>query len=239
MTIRRDLRVLQDKQIVEVTYGGAHFTGSKQVEPEFDIRRQEHLSEKQAIGRRAAELFVEEGDIIGIDSGSTMLEIARNLPNVPLTVVTQSLPVANIVSQNRHHALIMLGGVLQSEGSFFYGPQAITTLRTLYVNKLFLGTSGLLLPDGLSSSNLPDAEVKQALINAARQIILCMDSSKVGRVFLARFSTLDAVDTLVTDDGITDEDCEAIEKHQVHVITAPGLSPEATTLSLVNANHKK
>jgi DeoR family fructose operon transcriptional repressor len=239
MTIRRDLHVLQEKQIVEVTYGGAHFTGSKQTEPDFDIRAREHLAEKQAIGHRAAELFVEEGDIVGIDSGSTMLEIARNLPNVPLTVVTQSLPVANIVSQNRQHTLIMLGGVLQYEGNFFYGPQVIATLRTLYINKLFLGTSGLLLPDGLSSSNLPDAEVKQALINAARRVILCMDSSKIGRVFLARFSALDAINTLVTDDGITDEDCEAITKHQVQVITVPTFASEPAGLSLVNAAQRK
>jgi DeoR family transcriptional regulator, fructose operon transcriptional repressor len=239
MTIRRDLHVLQEKQIVEVTYGGAHFTGSKQTEPNFDIRAREQLAEKQAIGRRAAELFVEEGDIVGIDSGSTMLEIARNLPDVPLTVVTPSLPVANIVSQNRRHALIMLGGVLQNEGSFFYGPQVMATLRTLYINKLFLGTSGLLLPDGLSSSNLPDAEVKQALINAARRVILCMDSSKISRVFLARFSALDAINTLVTDDGITDEDYEAIVKHQVQVITVSTLSSESAGLSLVNAAQRK
>lgn len=239
MTIRRDLRILQQKQIVEVTFGGAHFIASKQVEPDFDMRTREHLVEKQAIGRRAAELFIEEGDIIGIDSGSTTLEVARNLPNVPLTVVTQSLPVANVVSQNRLHTLIMLGGVLQYEGSFFYGPQVMTTLRTMYVNKLFLGTSGLLLPDGLSSSNLPDAEVKQALIHAARQIIFCMDSSKIGRVFLARFSTLDAIDTLVTDDGIRDDDREAIEQHRVRVISVPALASEPIGLSLVNGAQKK
>jgi DeoR/GlpR family transcriptional regulator of sugar metabolism len=239
MTIRRDLRILHEKQIVEVTFGGAHFIASKQVEPDFDIRTREHLTEKQAIGRRAAELFIEEGDIVGIDSGSTTLEVARNLPNVPLTVVTQSLPAANIVSQNRQHALIMLGGVLQYEGSFFYGPQVIATLRTLYVNKLFLGTSGLLLPDGLSSSNLPDAEVKQALINAARQVIFCMDSSKIGRVFLARFSALDAIDTLVTDDGLTDEDREAIEQHHVQVIVVPTLASEPIGLSLLNGAQRK
>jgi len=108
MTIRRDLHMLQEKHIVEVTHGGANFISSKRIEPDFDIRTHEHLPEKQAIGRIAAELFIEEGDVIGIDSGSTTLEILRNLPDVPLTIVTHSLAAANVVSQNKQYSLIVL-----------------------------------------------------------------------------------------------------------------------------------
>ncbi len=219
MTIRRDLHMLHEKQIVEVTYGGARFIASKRSEPDFDIRAQEHLAEKQAIGKRAAELFIEEGDVVGIDSGSTTLEIVRNLPNIPLTIVTHSLAAANVVAQNRRYSLIMLGGVLQYEANCLCGPQAIAALHTLYINKLFLSTSGLLPPDGLSCNNLPDAEVKQAFISSSRQIILCMDSSKIGRAYLARFATLNAIDTLITDNGISDESREVIEQQQIQVIT--------------------
>ncbi|HEX4204156.1 MAG TPA: DeoR/GlpR family DNA-binding transcription regulator [Ktedonobacteraceae bacterium] len=238
MTIRRDLHTLHEKQIAEVTFGGARLTASKEIEPDFDIRARECLREKQAIGKQAAELFIEEGDVVGIDSGSTTLEVARNLPNVPLTVVTPSLAAANVVAQNSLHPLIMPGGALQQEASCFYGPLAITALRTLYINKLFLATSGLLVSDGLSSSNLPDAEIKQALINSSRQIILCMDSSKVGKVFLARFSALDAIDALVTDSGLADEDREAIERHHVQVITVPTLATASGSLSLANGTYK-
>ncbi len=219
MTIRRDLHMLHEKQIVEVTYGGARFIASKRSEPDFDIRAQEHLAEKQAIGKRAAELFIEAGDVVGIDSGSTTLEIVRNLPNIPLTIVTHSLAAANVVAQNRRYSLVMLGGVLQHEANCLCGPQAIAALHTLYINKLFLSTSGLLPPDGLSCNNLPDAEVKQALISSSRQIILCMDSSKIGRAYLARFATLNAIDTLITDNGISDESREVIEQQQLQIIT--------------------
>ncbi len=219
MTIRRDLHMLHEKQIVEVTYGGARFIASKRSEPDFDIRAQEHLAEKQAIGKRAAELFIEAGDVVGIDSGSTTLEIVRNLPNIPLTIVTHSLAAANVVAQNRRYSLIMLGGVLQYEANCLCGPQGIAALHTLYINKLFLSTSGLLPPDGLSCNNLPDAEVKQALISSSRQIILCMDSSKIGRAYLARFATLNAIDTLITDNGISDESREVIEQQQLQIIT--------------------
>ncbi|TMB82509.1 MAG: DeoR/GlpR transcriptional regulator [Chloroflexi bacterium] len=221
MTIRRDLHMLHEKQIAEVTHGGARFSASKRIEPDFDIRTHEHLAEKQAIGKLAVERFIEEGDVVGIDSGSTTLEIVRNLPNIPLTIVTHSLAAANIVAQNKRYSLIVLGGVLQHEANCLCGPQAIAALQTLYINKLFLSTSGLVAPDGLSCNNLADAEVKQALISSSRQTILCMDSSKVGRAYLARFATLNDIDTLITDNGISDESREAIERQQIEIITVP------------------
>jgi DeoR family fructose operon transcriptional repressor len=223
MTIRRDLHMLHEKHIVEVTHGGASFIASKRIEPNFDIRMREHRPEKQAIARIAAKLFIEEGDVIGIDSGSTTLEIVRNLPNVQLTIVTHSLAAANAVAHNKQYSLVVLGGVLLHEANCLCGPQAIAALQTLNINKLFLSTSGLLLPDGLSCNDLADAEVKQALINSSRKIILCMDSSKIGRAYLARFAPLDIIDVLIIDNGISDESREAIEQHQVEIITA---SPE-------------
>ena len=225
MTIRRDLHILHEKQIVELTYGGARWIAPKRNEPDFDIRTHEHLVEKQAIGKLAAELFIKEGDVVGIDSGSTTLEVVRNLPDVPLTVVTHSMAAANVVAQNKLYSWIVLGGVLQRGANCFCGPQAIAALHTLYINKLFLSASGLLLPQGLSCDNLLDAEVKQALLNSSRQVILCMDSSKIGRAYLARFATLDVLDTLITDNGISDESREAIEQQQIQIITASAEVP--------------
>jgi len=225
MTIRRDLHILHEKQIVELTYGGARWIALKRNEPDFDIRTHEHLVEKQAIGKLAAELFIKEGDVIGIDSGSTTLEIVRNLPNIPLTIVTHSMAAANVVAQNKLYSLIVLGGVFQYGANCFCGPQAIAALHTLYINKLFLSASGLLLHQGLSCDNLPDAEVKQALLHSSRQIILCMDSSKIGRAYLARFAPLDVLDTLITDNGISDESREAIEQQHIQVITVPTAVP--------------
>ena len=83
----------------------------------------------------------------------------------------------------------------------------------------------MLLPDSLSCNNLPDAEVKQALINSSRKTILCMDSSKVGRAYLARFALLNSIDVLITDTGISDESREAIEQQQIQVITASAEIP--------------
>ena len=236
MTIRRDLRILSEKHIVQVTHGGARFCSSQEDEPDFSVRTHEHLAEKQAIGKRVAELFIQEGDVVGIDSGSTMIEVARNLPDVPLTVVTASLAAANVVARNNRHQLVMLGGVLQHEASCFYSPQAVGALHTLHINKLFLATAGLLIPDGLSCSNLPDAEVKRALINSSRQVILCADSSKIGKAFLAHFASLDAIHALVTDSGIMTADREVLERHNVRVIIVPASTTSSPGLSLIKTN---
>src|SRR5205085_10681403 len=138
--------------------------------------------------------------------------------NVRLTIVTHSLAAANVVSQNKQYALIVLGGFLQHEANCLCGPQAIAALQALNINKLFLSTSGLLLPDGLSCNNLSDAAVKQALISSSRRTVLCMDSSKVGRAYLARFAPLNVIDTLITDNGISDESREALDQQQIQII---------------------
>src|SRR5207302_4431622 len=124
-----------------------------------------------------------------------------------------------VAQKNKLYSLIVLGGVLQHGANCFCGPQAIATLQTLYINKLFLSASGLLLPHGLSCDNLPDAEVKQALISSSRQIILCMDSSKIDKAYLARFAALDVIDILLTDDGLSDKSRKEIEQYNIQVIT--------------------
>lgn len=220
MTIRRDLHVLAEKQLIQTRYGGAQILAPRLVESSFDVRAHEHSAQKKAIGEKAVKLFVEEGDVIGIDSGSTMVELAYNLPDIPLTIVTHSLAVANIVARNDQCQLILLGGILQHRSSSFYGSQAIAALHDLNINKLFLAAAGMLIPDGLSTGNLPDAEVKRALIKASRQIILCMDSSKIGQAFLAYYASINVIDTLITDDEITAVDKKALEHLNVRIVPA-------------------
>src|SRR5260221_12685866 len=93
MTIRRDLHMLHEKQIVEITHGGASFIASKRIEPDFDIRTHEHLPEKQAIGKLAAELFIKAGDVIGISSVVLPLSIPMTSPAL-IKISAASFPIA-------------------------------------------------------------------------------------------------------------------------------------------------
>ncbi len=234
MTIRRDLHILAEKQLVQTRYGGAQILAHGLVESSFDVRTHEHMKQKQAIGEKAVELFVEEGDVIGIDSGSTMVELAYNLPDIPLTIVTHSLAVANIAARNEQYQLILLGGLLQHRSESFHGAQALASLQNLNINKLFLAAAGMLIPDGLSTGDLLDAEVKRALIKASRQIILCMDSSKIGQAFLAYYASLDGIHTLITDNEITLADRQALEHLGMHIISTSSPSTQTTEMSLIH-----
>jgi len=140
---------------------------------------------------------------------------------VPLNIVTYSFPVAAAVVGNEMHNLVLLCGQFHHETLSFSGVQTVNTLHGLRINKLFLATSGLLIPDGLSSSYLFDVEVKQALIRSSRQVILCMDSSKIGQIFLAHFAPLKEVHTLVTDGAISTTDREVLERCNIRVLVAP------------------
>lgn len=125
---------------------------------------------------------------------------------------------------------------MQHGANCFCGPQAISALQTLYINKLFLSASGLLLPDGLSCDNLLDAEVKQALISPSRQIILCMDSSKIGKAYLARFAALNVLNTLITDTAIADESRLAIEQQHIQVLTVSTAASPPPELALTGGD---
>lgn len=219
MTIRRDLGTLAAEHLVGVTHGGARLL-RQQAEPDVDIRLGVHEHQKRAIGRLAATL-IESGDVIGLDAGSTVIHVAHNLPELPLTVVTYSLAVANVVAKRSQRQLHLLGGTFHPESMSFSGPQARIALRDLRINKMFLAASGLLLTDGLSCTYLFDAEVKKALIESSLRLILCMDSSKIGKVFLAHFSDIERVHVLVTDSAITPSDRHELESRGVQVMIAP------------------
>jgi len=231
MTIRRDLQALEAEHIVRVSHGGARLSVKVQAEPDIDIRLHEHEQQKQMIGKVAA-TFIEAGDVIGFDAGSTIIHVARNLPDVPLTVVTYSLTSANAVSRSAHCGLQMLGGTFHPESFSFTGLHTTAALRDLRINKLFLAASGLVVSDGLYSTYLFDAEVKKALIDSSQQIILCMDSSKIGRVFLAHFASLERIDVLITDDMLTPTDKEAIEQYHVQIVTVPLQTSEVVTANV-------
>ncbi|HEY4384453.1 MAG TPA: DeoR family transcriptional regulator, partial [Ktedonobacteraceae bacterium] len=98
MTVRRDLHVLAKEQVVQLLHGGARLTVQAQIEPTIGIRLHERQRQKEAIGALAAHLFIQAGDVIGIDGGSTVVHVAHNLPDMPLTVVTNSLTTANVVA---------------------------------------------------------------------------------------------------------------------------------------------
>ena len=217
MTIRRDLEVLARDGLVEKVHGGAVLPGSHSThEPSLEDRLVLDRPEKTTIARAAASL-VRPGTAIAIAAGSTTFALAQCLLDVPgLTIVTNSLRVANLFTGNRgpDGTSVLVTGGMRAASDALVGPVADLTIRSLHFDTLFIGCTGIDAEVGLTTPNLAEAETNRSLIKVARRVVALADHTKWGVVSLASFATLDEVNVLVTDSMLS-ADAQAILTTQV------------------------
>ncbi len=218
-TVRRDLNALAAAGRLRRVHGGAVAIDQRLDEPHFDVKAASAATEKQRIAARALEL-VGPDDTVYLDSGSSVLALARLLHGWNrLTVVTNSLPVATELV-GRGPRLIMIGGELRATSRALVGPLTRLLLDELHVDRAFMGTFALSLDDGLTTTDPSEAYTKQLVLSRAREVILLSDSTKVGTRSFARAGRLEDLDVLVTDVGIDDRTARTLARRGVRVITA-------------------
>ena len=215
-TVRRDLETLERTGQIRRTRGGAAYTGESLTA--FDERRHRATGEKQAIGRRAAEL-IQSGETILLDGGSTTLEVARNLTGKSLQVVTNSWPIINQLIGASHIELITLGGYLYPKTGVALGALTIEALKTIHARRLIMSTGGI-SEAGLFNSNSLLVEAERQMLDVVDEVVVVADSSKFGHTELAHLCALEAVDRMVVDNGITDEWKEIVRDHGIELIIA-------------------
>lgn len=221
VTIRKDLTELQRRNLLIRTRGGAIRVPNTRndIDTSVDKKRLFNFKEKRAIGRLAATL-IEDGDTIMIDSGSTTLEIAKNLDRFhDLTIITSAINIAMELLRYDRFNIIMLGGHLRKTSHSVVGPMVETTLRILYCDKLFIGIDSF-TPEGISTPNIEEANTNQTMISRARQTIAVCDSSKFGKRSLAHIASLNEISTVVTDSGLNAETQRMLVEHGVKVMIA-------------------
>jgi DeoR/GlpR family transcriptional regulator of sugar metabolism len=204
MTVRRDLELLHERGLIEKVHGGATaVAGSSLFEPGFRAKSKLQLAEKEAIGTAAAAL-VEPGTAIGMSAGTTTHELARHLIDVPrLTVVTNSVPVAQVLHEyGRADQTIILTGGVRTPSDALVGPFALATLRTIHVDLVFMGVHGMEPQSGFTTPNVLEAETDRALLEAGRRLVIVADHTKWGMIGISSFARLDQADTVITDSGI-------------------------------------
>lgn len=218
MTIRRDLAALERKGLITRSYGGAVFNEKVGHESEFLTRQGEESEVKSLLGQRAAAL-VTPGDSIGIDIGTTAIEVAKYVRDIPdLTVITASIPVINELSTARGVHLICTGGELSSKDMSLNGHAATNMLQEYVLDKVFIGVAGISFDHGYTVFNMQDALVKRVLIERALEVIVVADSRKIGLARYASVCPVDAANKIITDSGISDEDRRNFENAGVEVI---------------------
>jgi DeoR/GlpR family transcriptional regulator of sugar metabolism len=204
MTVRRDLEFLQGRGLIEKVHGGATAVpGSALFEPGFATKSVLEQAEKDAIADAAAEL-VNPAAAIGISAGTTTYAIARRLAASPgLTVVTNSIRVADHLSDARgSDQTVLLTGGVRTPSDALVGPLAVSALQNIHLDLVFMGVHGMDPRAGFTSPNLLEAETNRAMVEAARLLVIVADHSKWGVVGLSSFARLDQADILITDAGL-------------------------------------
>lgn len=216
-TIRQDLDKLEGMGILERFHGGAILKQNGTSIFPIKQRKQHNLEEKKRIAA-GAKKYITEHDIIIIDGGSTNLEIAKELGDKQVTVITNDLIIAGELLNKDNVTLYVTGGKMRREGVFtLLGRDAEKMIQKYNANRLFLGTSALDFKQGLTVFSAEEVGIKRAMINSAQEVLCLADYSKFHQLAFASFASLDDIDILITDNRITLEDQAFLRKKKIQL----------------------
>jgi len=216
-TVRRDLIALQDAGVLKRVHGGAmavRSLGSRGDDFAGHARRM--AAEKRQIAVATAEQLIEDGQTVLLDAGSTVAAVARELLDRSVHVVTNSLPIAEILGEARRVDVTVSGGQLDPQFGVVLGPLCEQMLGSLAVDVAVMGIGGV-TEKGLSNSNPLVVGSERKMIEVARKVIIVSDHTKFGRAALVPLAPLDVVDVVVTDTGLDPAHREWLRSHDIDV----------------------
>ena len=218
-TIRRDINELEARQIVRKVYGGVVLNDEESPIP-LSQRQMTMKTEKTIIAEKAAK-FVNDGDVIIIDAGSTtvhMVDYLRNKHNI--TIITNSVPVLNATFAYDQIHVIATGGDLLRSTNSLVGSEAISTLKKFNANTVFLAATSISLAKGITNSSIFESELKRTMIGVSERVVLLVDHTKFDAVSLVTFAELQDIDVLVTDEAPSSKYFQYCQEHDVEVVVA-------------------
>lgn len=218
VTIRKDLKLLEDKKLLFRTRGGGSMNNPYAIDRPIYEKEFINSDEKKRIAQAAVEL-IGQTDSIMIGSGTTVFEVARALhPDHHLTVITPALKVGLELSNKPNIEVLQLGGLIRQNSSSVAGAHAIRVLEDISCSILFLGVDGIDLDFGVSISNLSEATLNQKMIETAQTVVVLADSTKFDRRGLGRICSLEQVHYIITDSRASKNTMKAIEDRGVKII---------------------
>lgn len=217
-TVRRDLQSLEKAGRVRRVHGGAVRVTFPRVEPVFSEKADMNTAEKERIADLAIE-FINDGDTIYLDGGSTVLALARKLSvKRDLTVVTNSLMAAAELMDSGHR-LILVGGEFRPKSRTTVGALTDKTLESVRFEKAFMGTIGLTIEDGMSTTDAGEARTKELAVRRAGEVFLLADSGKLEHPSTFVSGQLGDIDVLITDPGVSKRLVKQLEKRKIKIVS--------------------
>ncbi len=217
-TVRRDLQSLEEKGKVRRVHGGAVRTKFPRTEPIFAEKAAFHAEEKNHIAELALN-YIENNDTICLDGGSTVLALAQKLDRrTNLNVVTNSMMAVASLMETSSHKLVIIGGEFRPISRTLVGPLTTTIINSLHIDTAFLGTIGFTVEDGISTTDPNEAYTKELIMKRAKKVVVLADSSKIGTASFVTSGTIEDIDVLITDSGISTEVEEMLKDKGIEVV---------------------
>jgi DeoR family transcriptional regulator of aga operon len=217
-TARRDLADLAEQRLLLRTHGGARLIDSRNELP-VALRDTRFQDAKRAIAAAAAELVPRQRYAIALSGGTTAANVARALVgHDELTIVTNSLTIAQLVVSYPRLKVIMTGGILRPESLELVGVLAENTFNAINLGAAILGTDGITAEGGVTTHDETEARTNRAMAMHAQRVVVVADGSKIGRLALARVATAEEIDVLITDASADPVALDALRERGVQVL---------------------
>lgn len=224
VTIRKDLKELEERGALRRVHGGAMPAGPHKVSVEstLDELEQIRVAEKQAIAKVAYE-YIADGDALLMDASTTTRELAhliRDGSKKNLTVITTAIQLAQELAVCSHVQVIQIGGIIRRSLLTAMGPMATEALRSLHADKAFIGVNGVDPQVGLTTQNMLECEIKRHMIESSTQSYVLADSSKICCIALGVICPVNRVDYIMTDSQISPAMAQKLSESGAEVVIA-------------------
>ena len=218
VSVRNDFAHLEKKGLLIRTRGGAISKQPSNFDLNLNQRLKHNYKQKQKIGKRAVD-FIKNGNAIIMDSGSTAIEVARNLDRKKnLRLITNSLPIAEIVADNPEIEVIIAGGTLRPEMRSLVGSMSEKTILNYYCDVAILGADSIDSELGLYTQLESEASLTQTMIKISKKTIVVTDSSKFGKKSFVKIANIPEIDVIITDENISPVDIQKIQMQDVELV---------------------
>ena len=219
MTLRRDLKYLEDNGFVKRTRGGAVALSrlSMSAEDVYSFRALDNINAKKAIAKKASQ-YIEHGRSLFLDSGTTMMQFAKEVPDDYITILTSGPNIALELIKKAKPSITVIGGQLNRNTISLSGASANTFLSSVNIDIAFMASSGFSLQNGFTSGTYSECELKKEVLARAAKVIILMDSSKVGKSLPYTFCILDDVDILISDNDLQYDIIRAAAEKSVTIV---------------------
>ncbi|MGD1816166.1 MAG: DeoR/GlpR family DNA-binding transcription regulator [Pleomorphochaeta sp.] len=217
-TARNDLKELESEDIIKRTHGGAILKHQPSTEIPSTENEKTMLNEKAAIAKKALQL-INDGETIGISTGSTGYALAKELINKKnLTIITNDVKIACFLEQNTSFTIFIIGGVIRNQ--FHYIMDNVDLPKNISINKFFFSSNGFSIQHGATISDIMLSKNEKTLLNLSQKRILLCDHSKLGTTHFAQILPIDKIDEIIIDNGISKDCIEQFKKVDYQILIA-------------------